>query len=173
MKNTAQNQLSIRQVRLRDCQIKIDEQVRPYNASEKTKSRFGFQGVSNLMQTTANADGMGRIWVYIFNYTVGVKCSEIEETDLTSDDELPELIEILANFEAEYVSSEEVGEACLDEFAEGNVGYHVWPYWREFVQNSLARMQMPHDLVTVPFYFVEDHNKSPDSDADSLEVSAT
>ena len=38
----------------------------------------------------------------------------------------------------------------LDAFGQGNAVFNAWPYWRELVQTSLARMSMP--LLTVPVF---------------------
>ena len=40
----------------------------------------------------------------------------------------------------------------LNEFGQVNAVFNAWPYWRELVQSSLARMSMP--ILTVPVYRV-------------------
>ncbi|HTE39784.1 MAG TPA: hypothetical protein VK629_03090 [Steroidobacteraceae bacterium] len=52
--------------------------------------------------------------------------------------------EILATFVVDYFVTD---DSCLSDnsvakFAE-NVIYHVWPYWREFVQTSANRLRLP------------------------------
>ena len=40
----------------------------------------------------------------------------------------------------------------LAAFAQVNAVFNAWPYWREFVQTSLARMEMP--VLTMPVFRV-------------------
>lgn len=43
----------------------------------------------------------------------------------------------------EYVSENEISEAFLAEFTERNVDLHSWPYFREFIHESMQRMGLP------------------------------
>ena len=63
-----------------------------------------------------------------------------------SDPDVLALIE--ATFIAEYDLVEEVPREALDEFAQYNATWHVWPYWREYVANQCARMNL--SKVTMP-----------------------
>jgi preprotein translocase subunit SecB len=60
------------------------------------------------------------------------------------------LLNIEANFRLKYElkNKKAFSKKDLDEFAAVNGVYNVWPYWREFVQNTVARMGLP--LLTVP-----------------------
>lgn len=56
-------------------------------------------------------------------------------------------LEILAEFAAHYRlrpgSDVEALKSAFTEFGNYNVGLHVWPYWREYVQSTCARMGIP------------------------------
>jgi len=56
-------------------------------------------------------------------------------------------LEISAEFGAHYRlrpgSDVEALKPALEEFGVCNVGLHVWPYWREYVQSTCARMGIP------------------------------
>lgn len=69
------------------------------------------------------------------------------------------VVEISATFVAEYLVK--LGACISDEakaaFSKQNVGYHVWPYWREYVQSSCGRLGLP--IVTVPMYRVSKANQ--------------
>lgn len=70
-------------------------------------------------------------------------------------------IEITAVFIAEYrMTKSDIEKEALDEFAKYNVGYHVWPYWREFVQNMCSRMLLPN--IVLPMY-----SRSPEKESSS------
>lgn len=54
---------------------------------------------------------------------------------------------IEAEFIAEYQITEELEQACLDEFSLVNASYHIWPYWRELLSNQCARMHLPRLIL--------------------------
>lgn len=56
--------------------------------------------------------------------------------------------QIEATFVAEYDTDTDPGPEALEAFAQRNASYHIWPYWREFVSNQCARMELPR--VTIP-----------------------
>lgn len=60
-----------------------------------------------------------------------------------SEDSFNELGRIAAHYVAEYELTEDVARECLDAFALQNASYHIWPYWREYVATSCARMNVP------------------------------
>lgn len=63
------------------------------------------------------------------------------------DDEIGLKAYIEALFVAEYRLQEDFDRACIDAFALQNVSYHVWPYWREFLQNQCTRMHLPRVIM--------------------------
>lgn len=69
--------------------------------------------------------------------------------------------ELNATFTAEYLikgNQRPDGEA-LKEFQAQNVLFHVWPYWREYVQHMCARLRLP-DIVLPMFRLPESHRKA-------------
>lgn len=69
-------------------------------------------------------------------------------------------LEIEAEFCAQYrldPSADLEGlRPAIEEFGRYNLGYHVWPYWREFVQSTCARMGIPP--IPVPMYRLPSHS---------------
>ena len=61
-------------------------------------------------------------------------------------------IEISANFVADYqiVTQDLPEKSALDEFAINNSPFHIWPYWREFIQSTCARLQI--SPLVLPMY---------------------
>ncbi len=58
-----------------------------------------------------------------------------------------------ATFNAQYKVTGDIGtfsDKDISVFARAVSLFHVWPYWREFVQNTTARMGLPP--LTVPLY---------------------
>ena len=79
-----------------------------------------------------------------------------------SPDELPKYVraEINASFVAEYrVTRDGLSREAIEEFAKRNAAYHVWPYWREYVQSVCARTRLPN--VIVPLFQLPRREKKP------------
>jgi len=47
-----------------------------------------------------------------------------------------------------------ISDADLDEFAKVNAPFNAWAYWREFVQSSLARLNLPS--IAIPLFRISD-----------------
>jgi len=62
-------------------------------------------------------------------------------------------VEIIAIFTSEYQISKtsDFDEQDMSKFHTYNVRHHVWPYWREYVQSTCARMGLP--VICVPHQF--------------------
>jgi len=155
----AQQCLAIQLVRLCGSEISKTDALRPENVDSLVDRILGFQGVTQVGKANTTTEESS-LWVYIFRYKVGVK---VTPKDAESDSEdFEDLLEITAEFDAEYVSEKELDDADVSEFSEKNVGYHVWPYWREYVQSTISRMALPSSLITVPFYFAAESAKPVD-----------
>jgi len=68
--------------------------------------------------------------------------------------------------------AKELDAACVEDFGKINGVYNCWPYIREFVQSSLARLSMPE--LTLPVMtanriisYYEDQDKEQSEDAKS------
>lgn len=72
------------------------------------------------------------------------------------------VIEIQATFVAEYkvTDGSDLSREAKEAFAQANAGYHVWPYWREYVQSTCARVGLP--VIAVPMYRVPKENQRQD-----------
>ena len=46
--------------------------------------------------------------------------------------------------------------SILEEFGRKNALYHVWPYWREYVQAVLSRLRLP--TITIPMFRLPKEN---------------
>ena len=60
-----------------------------------------------------------------------------------------------------------VGEEGPEAFAQVNAVFNAWPYWRELVQASLARMSMP--ALTVPVFRVAPVDTAEEAEQDDDE----
>ena len=74
--------------------------------------------------------------------------------------------EVRGTFELSYQvpNGEKFSPEELKAFAEFNAVFNAWPYWRELVQTSLARMSLP--VLTVPVFRVTPRDTTNDSEPD-------
>ena len=54
--------------------------------------------------------------------------------------EINPILEIKSEFIAQYESACELTQDEINQFSEKHVYFHVWPYWREVIQSSCARL---------------------------------
>jgi len=90
----------------------------------------------------------------------------IDEAEKDESDSVKILIE--SAFVAEYVVQEELEEESIKEFSLKNASYHIWPYWRELLNNQCMRMHVP--CIVLPTVQFADNRID---DSSQLEKSAT
>ena len=77
----------------------------------------------------------------------------LEVSNASGEQELQ--AEIRGTFELLYriPAGEDFSSEEFEAFAQVNAIFNAWPYWRELVQTSLARMDMP--VLTVPVFRIK------------------
>jgi hypothetical protein len=78
-------------------------------------------------------------WLVRVFIELGVRL--VDPTVENEEDSVRAFIE--AEYVAEYTVDEELEQDCIDEYAQKNASYHVWPYWREFLMSQCNRMYLP------------------------------
>ncbi len=89
---------------------------------------------------------------------------------LSADDDNEELqAEIRSKFELSYRISGDgtFSSQELEAFGEVNAVFNAWPYWRELVQSSLARMLLPP--LTLPVFRVVPPDTADNDEAEAHE----
>lgn len=119
--------------------------------------RGGPKDFSQRFTATDEDSGENQAFVH-FYFTAGVRLVDgsalkaAEADDLLSEDAV--YVEIESEFCARYcigdTDEQDAIEQALQEFARYNVGYHVWPYWREYVQSTCGRLGIPP--IPIPMY---------------------
>jgi len=68
---------------------------------------------------------------------------------------------VWARFELRYFvpNDVELSEGLLEEFATTNGIFNAWSYWREYVQSTLSRMELPP--LSLPLYRVPAEEQKP------------
>jgi len=94
------------------------------------------------------SDEEGQEGIMLFQFEAGVRL--VDPLIEPESDEFVK-VEITATFESEYqlVDSNEFNEDGMSLFLNRNVPHQVWPYWREYVQSTCARLGVPE--IVVPF----------------------
>lgn len=150
----AQESLCIQSVNLRESKIFVREDIDPPVLDRDGTAVQSFRSVARIKEIALISPDKGEdIWDYRFIYAVGSRLIFSHEKEESAKEEYRPLLEVVGVFEAKYISKNKLAEAELKEFSSDNVGYHVWPYWREYVQSTCARMDFS-PAFEVPVYFV-------------------
>jgi len=85
-----------------------------------------------------------------FQYEAGVRLVD-EKVD--EKDGAYVQAEILTVFTSEYQlkDADAFDEDAMSEFLNCNVRFHVWPFWREYLQSTCTRMGLP--VIPLPHHF--------------------
>ena len=152
----AKKALSVSSVVLRQSVVFLDDEFEPSQVKELKTETQSFRGVEKVKEVSLRSEDSER-WEYNFFYSVGIRLVEEGE-----DNEKDSLLEITATFNATYKSDEKLEKDSIEAFSEENVGYHVWPYWREFVQSSCSRLDVPP--IKTPLYYCTSKNTQSQSE---------
>lgn len=88
-----------------------------------------------------------------FKYSCGIRLAQKDIIKVSPPNELEKedlLLEIVATYTVDYTMKQELSEDALEEFGRINVGYHVWPFWRELLQSTCNRIGITP--ISLPFY---------------------
>jgi len=89
-----------------------------------------------------------RVDLIIFRYVAGFRAlpkglsEEVKENSI--------VVEVTATFSACYAIVEELSDEAITEFAKYNVGFNVWPYWREYASSTATRLGL--QSFAIPLY---------------------
>ena len=151
--------LSVQTVLLRSSSVLANEALLPpadQNLLLVTKHRAGPTGEMEVVELEDDEGNTATI--AIFRFRAGVRLVDQPVPEATQgkkksrkkDAEASEAmvrLEIMAEFGAHYRLRQDADidtlRPALEEFGSCNVALHVWPYWREYVQSTCARMGIP------------------------------
>jgi hypothetical protein len=157
----AANNLTIAGVYLRASHVQCNEDFTPplfdSQLSLVPQYRSGPTGRLHKVTVTDEETGQSSQAVLVY-FSAGARLADAEALDnLQPDESLADdavYVEIECEFSALYNIDESADKEKLEhaiyEFGRYNVGYHVWPYWREYVQGVCARVGIPP--IPVPMY---------------------
>ncbi len=150
--------VSIQDVYLRDTKTTIHEGFDPKVGQVdlaiqlRTDVRSGQLVVHKHKETDEEVGRVLRVYVETaIRFVSNTPNSERESTDDSVSLAASIKAEIKALFVAEYqVTCPDLEESARDVFAIRNAPFHVWPYWREYIQTTCARSRLP--LVVIPMF---------------------
>lgn len=153
----AKKQLMIQSVNLRSSSVYIKDDIVVEQLQISNDGLQGYRTTSNIREFKLEDTEDIHNWEYRFSYSLGLRFVNSQENEDEDESEADTLLEILATFEAKYTSNEQLNELCIKEFSKENVGYHIWPYWRELVQSYCCRLGI--HPIAVATYIVNSENK--------------
>ncbi|MCC5855147.1 MAG: hypothetical protein JJU10_05600 [Idiomarina sp.] len=155
--------LSIDQVLLKQSKLTISDDFIP--RYDKTKFDISFKRqLKRYAIGTFKEVLEGNKNFIIFTYACGIRLTKkndidaeevSEDTTSSSDEQNTQSSNVYLQLESEFscyywLKDHDIDEDCVNEFGTHNVPYHVWPYWREHVQSTLAKAGIEN--VSMPFY---------------------
>ncbi len=147
----AKSHLNIQCVNLKECKTYVADHLDVATLDRSETKAQNFRQIVKVEESqTLEGDDSRE---YRFIYAAGARIIQAQDEPKSQEEDFVPLIEIMGVFTAVYYSKQEVTEDELAAFSEENVGYHVWPYWRELVQSMCARIDLSPP-IKVPFYFV-------------------
>ncbi|MEM7998736.1 hypothetical protein Q4R43_20030 [Morganella morganii] len=154
----AQKKLSIQKIIMRESSFSVNKSIKAVFLQEMLKKSDpyiqSYEGVPNIHLLSVEDESS---FAYIFEFECATRAVMLDDegnppdSDPSSSETSERVMYVIsATFEAAYSSNERLTEDELRAFAEKNVMYHVWPYWREYLQNSCSRLDIPR--LQVPMF---------------------
>lgn len=153
----AQEKLNIQAVNLKESKIHIRDDIDLISLNKDETFTQSFRLVEKIKQYRLESFDKNEMWDYRFIYSAGIRIVYKEEKEESSDDDYEPILEIVGVFEAKYLSDCKLDEEELKAYSADNVGYHVWPYWREYVQSTCSRVGYSSS-IEVPVYMISNRD---------------
>jgi len=161
--NLAHDALGIQSENLRSSSLILRDGIDVCDIEQSKASPQSFKFVKQVREFEEDRNGDDGIrWLYKFNYQTGIRLVPDEEEEQSyQEEEYEPLAHILAEFQTVYISKIKLDKEHLDAFSENNVGFNIWPYWRELVQSYCCRIGL-HPPIEVPLYTSHEREDTKD-----------
>ncbi|MCU7836549.1 MAG: hypothetical protein KZQ83_15030 [gamma proteobacterium symbiont of Taylorina sp.] len=146
---SAVKKLEIDDISLASCNVcKKDDFVPTFNKDVLNIQFINMLTGHSLGDINNNDDYVN---VIIYHYMAGFRAlpKDLPEDIASNEESLKKriLVEVKAEFNAIYFMKEELTEEEINVFGASNVGFNVWPYWREFASSISTRMRLPNFII--------------------------
>ncbi|MBT3039422.1 MAG: hypothetical protein KME37_10865 [Candidatus Thiodiazotropha sp. (ex Codakia orbicularis)] len=148
--------LAIHDVRLDNSYIKVKDDFEPLFPESETINVQYKSGISNSVIGTATDNESGKEEQYLrAKYQCGFRVLVPPHKGATPPKGVDlegweQVAEVVADFIAYYLMKSDINNEAIEEFSKYNVGYHIWPYWREYASSVATRLRLPP--VIPPLY---------------------
>jgi hypothetical protein len=149
----AKKNLNIQAINLKRSQVVVSDDVEFTSLNREAALAQTFRAVERVKEVVLTDADDNEFFDYRFTYAAAIRLIFSSEEEESGDDNYKPIVEISTVFDAKYFSKKKLTEDDLKAFAADNVGYHVWPYWREYVQSTCARIALSPGLE-VPVYII-------------------
>jgi len=147
----AQSSLCIQDVVLKESNVLVRDGVDLRTLDRATITSQNFRMTAKINELVSVNGNEEESFEYRFLYSVGVRIIFASEEEEGFNEGFKPIVGIIALFESRYSAVRKLTAEELDAFSVNNVGYHVWPYWREYVQSTCARTGFAPS-IEVPLY---------------------
>lgn len=144
--------LSIMHINIRESSFSLSDEYNNLNFNSLNKKTQSFRRIKKIeaIELVHDDESISNELFYSYHYSVGLRFIEDKEPEDQASENDETIFSIEAIFEAIYRSKRELTKEELEEFGKQNVGFNVWPFWREYVQSCTSRMGI--NSITVPFF---------------------
>lgn len=130
--------LAIQSVTLKNLLVKLNDEIDADQFNDSyLENPQQLRHLNRVRQLENSDDG---VWIYRLNTILGIRFLSEHDLNDNDNDKIKPILEIKSEFVAQYESSCELNIEEISQFGESHVYYHVWPYWREVIQSSCARL---------------------------------
>lgn len=159
----AQDALAVVDVYLRECHSSLSADYDPKSESAPKlvfQHKFFAKQAAVFKASESEKDIDSKIVRYYVSTGLRLLPADLIETEKEPDELAKQVTaEITAEFVSEYkMTNPDLTQEAIEEFGKYNTMLHVWPYWRELIQNMCARMRLAQ--IVLPMYRVPSGQKS-------------
>lgn len=136
----------LRSIYLRNSTIKVSDDFDPVTPNQPLVGKFRIiEGLASCREfQPTDSDGKPvRSCIFVTRFEF------IYETKTQGNDDPTQVAQLTADIAADYLLliDEIPDEPTLHRWSQTNVLLHVWPYWREYCQSTLLRMNFPTTVM--------------------------
>lgn len=140
----ARDNLDIQQVYLAKGAINTSKEFSPTSFDHLLYESQHFVIVDAIkvseIENVSEDNGTDSCISYIYEYFIDTGVRLVPKGTVNSVEDSDVLVEIEATFRNVYHCKIELEEESLYEFGKQNALYHTWPYWREYIHATCARL---------------------------------
>lgn len=150
--------LSLVDIRLRTTTVEVEESFSPYwKSGDEQEEHLEIQFSNSIDQhRICVIKDEQKVVEYFYNVAFRIRNIDSNKGEKAA---LPAIAEVKATFLAVYMLNPEKNpsEETLMEFGKHNVGFNVWPYWREYAASTANKIGLPN--IIVPLYRMPKEDK--------------